>query len=108
MSESLQTKERSLDLLASALCADYERRERALREGSFSPRTLVEYDYLNRRIYRGALEVCENEGEIRSYIREIGSRTGYAHTVFTVSEVTYKLRKRRIKENILRRLHLID
>ena len=100
--------EKSLDSLAVALCADYDRRERAMREGSFSSRTLLEYDYLNRHIYRATIELCDGEEELRDYIREIGGKIGYAHSRFTVSEVTYKVRKRRIKENILRHLHLYD
>ena len=97
----------SVDALASALCADYFRRERAIREGDAPLRVRMEYEYLNRRIYSAARELCDREEDALGYIEEIGERRGYAKSRFTVSEKTYKVKKRAVKLNILRRLYLL-
>ncbi len=98
----------SADVLASALCADYFRRERAIREGDAPLRVRMEFEYLNRRIYTAAREICEKEEDALGYIEEIGARRGYAKSRFTVSEKTYKIKKREVKLNILRRLYLLE
>ena len=97
----------SVDALASALCADYFRRERAIREESEPLRVRMEYEYLNHRIYAAACELCEKEEDAIGYIEEIGEKRGYAKSRFTVSEKTYKIKKREVKLNILRRLYLL-
>ena len=98
----------SVDRLASALCADYFRREQAIREGDAPLRVRMEYEYLNRRILTAARELCEREEDAIGYIEEIGERRGYAKSRFTVSEKTYKVKKREVKLNILRRLYLLE
>lgn len=98
----------SADALASALCADYFRRERAIEKGEAPLRIRMEYEYLNRRIYTAARELCEREEDALGYIEEIGARRGYAKSRFTVSEKTYKVKKREVKLNILRRLYLLE
>ena len=98
----------SASLLASALCADYFRRERAIREEKIPLRVRMEYEYLNQRILAAACELCEREEDALGYIEEIGAKRGYAKSRFTVSEKTYKVRKRAVKLNILRRLYLLD
>ena len=98
----------SADALASALCADYFRRERAIKEGDAPLRVRMEYEYLNRRIYKAARELCDGEEDAIGYIEEIGARRGYAKSRFTVSEKTYKIKKREVKLNILRRLYLLE
>lgn len=98
----------SADALAAALCADYFRRERAIEAGGVPLRVQMEYEYLNRRIYTAARELCEKEEEALGYIEEIGTRRGYAKSRFTVSEKTYKVKKKAVKINILRRLYLLD
>ena len=98
----------SVDQLASALCADYFRRERAIRAGDAPLRVRMEYEYLNRRIFTAARELCEREEDALGYIEEIGERRGYAKSRFTVSEKTYKVKKREVKLNILRRLYLLE
>ena len=98
----------SADRLASALCADYFRRERAIKEGDAPLRVRMEYEYLNRRILTAACELCEREEDAIGYIEEIGERRGYAKSRFTVSEKTYKVKKREVKLNILRRLYLLE
>lgn len=97
----------SVDALASALCADYFRREREMRAGEVPLRVQMEYEYLNRRIYTAARELCEREEDALGYIEEIGAKRGYAKSSFTVSEKTYKIKKRAVKLNILRRLYLL-
>ncbi len=98
----------SADALASALCADYFRRERAIRAGDTPLRVRMEYEYLNRRIFTAARELCEGEEDALGYIEEIGAKRGYAKSRFMVSEKTYKVKKRAVKLNILRRLYLLD
>ena len=98
----------SLDTLIVALCGEYFRMRDAAREGELSYRTVMEYRYYSFKIYDAAAEIV-GEREAESYIGEIGSRLGYARSsVDGVSEVTYKQRKRRVKINIARRLHLLD
>ncbi len=98
----------SADALAAALCADYFRRERAIETGEAPLRVRMEYEYLNRKIYTAARELCEGADDALGYIEEIGARRGYAKSRFTVSEKTYKVKKREVKLNILRRLFLLE
>lgn len=98
----------SVDRLAAALCADYFRRERVIRAGDAPLRVRMEYEYLNRRILAAARELCEGEEDALGYIEEIGEKRGYAKSRFTVSEKTYKIKKREVKLNILRRLYLLE
>ena len=98
----------SADRLAAALCADYFRRESAIKEGDAPLRVRMEYEYLNRRIFTAARELCDGEEDALGYIEEIGAKRGYAKSRFTVSEKTYKVKKREVKLNILRRLYLLE
>ena len=95
-----------MDALIIALCADYERRAKALSAGILPHTTEMEYKYLNYKIYDAAAEtVGERLAEL--YVTEIGARTGYAASaVDSVSETTYKLRKNRVKAAIAKKLHL--
>ena len=97
----------SVDEIVIALCADYERRDKAIREHTVTHRTEMEYRYLNYRIYSATTDVvgAELAGE---YIREIGERTGYAKSRTALSERTYKEVKREVKGAIAKNLHLID
>lgn len=98
----------SLDVLVNALCRDFPRRERAIKEGVLSRRTLTEFRYLNFKILEATLEVVE-EQYARLYIKEIGENIGYAKTETEgLSEISYKARKKNIRENIARVLHLSD
>ncbi|MBQ8372552.1 MAG: hypothetical protein IJX38_06430 [Clostridia bacterium] len=98
----------SLDSLVCAMCADYERRQTAIDERSATRRTDMEYRYLNFHILDAASEIAgERYGII--YVNEIGRRIGYASSLVDhLSEGAYKLEKQRIKENIARKLHLLD
>lgn len=99
---------KGLSSVIVALCADYARREAAILGGKISPRTKMEYKYINHNIYEGAAEIV-GERFARLYIDEIGNKVGYAYTAHpAVSEVEYKLEKRAVRVNIARRLHLWD
>lgn len=97
-----------LELMLVGLCADYFRREEVLRAGSVGFRLRMEYAYLNARIHDAARELCEDEGEARLFIREIGEKRGYAGSETLLSESVYKQRKREIRYAILRKLHLFE
>ena len=97
----------TLDFLIIALCRDFATRERAIEEKSCKRRTLMEYEYINRRLVYAAEEIVGSE--YRIYIREIGEKIGYAYSeIDGVSETEYKERKKEVKLNIARRLHLLD
>jgi len=101
--------ENSLDVLVRALCLDYSRRERAIAERSVTHRTDTEFRYYNFKIFDAVAEVVgESHAEI--YIKEIGECIGYAKSELglTLSEITYKKRKRFAMDNVARRLHLCD
>ena len=101
-------KMNSLDCLVIALCRDYERRERAIREGIATRRTLVEFRYYNFKIVEATCEVV-SENEAMIYIKEIGENIGYANSrIPGISEVAYKKFKKLIRENIAKKLHLSD
>ena len=98
---------KTLDLLIIAFCRDFDTREQAIREKSRNRRTLMEYEYINRRLIEAAKEVVGNE--YRIYINEIGDKTGYAYSKINYTcETDYKCKKREVKLNIARKLHLLD
>lgn len=100
--------ENSLDILISALCLDYWRRQKAIEERMVTPRTDTEFRYYNFKIFDAAAEIV-GERFATIYINDIGRRVGYAKTELNcVSEVTYKGYKRMIKDNIAKKLHLCD
>lgn len=104
---ALDSLPRSLDAVVISLCADYARRERVISEdGSVSARTAAELRYINYIIINAAAEIADAR-YVRTFIDEIGSRTGYAHSaVEGMSEITYKKQKSEIKLHIAKRLHL--
>ena len=96
----------ALDGLVTALCADFARREELLRHGDLSRRVECELRYLNAKIIDATLEICD-DSELDGFITEIGSSVGYARSTLShMSEVTYKNRKREIKNNIAQKLYL--
>ena len=101
--------EKSVDMLVVALCADYWRREEAVRARSVSHRTEMEYRYYNFNIFDAAAEVV-GEHFAEGYIGDIGERRGYAVSELAdhCCEKSYKMRKFAVKKNIAERLHLID
>ncbi len=98
--------ESSLDRLIVALCADYERRARLIREGGIPLRMLSELSYLNMKILEGAEEEACYDGMV--FISEIGARVGYVNSELDfMSESTYKRRKAEVKQSIAKKLYLI-
>lgn len=98
----------TVDMVVVALCADYGRRRRAIAERSVTHRTEMEYRYINFKLLSAAEEIV---GAVRAetMILEIGERIGYAYSALSdISEVSYKKKKQEVKENIAKRLHLID
>jgi hypothetical protein len=98
--------ESSLDKLVVALCDDYRRRERILREGGLPLRHICEMRYLNAKILECAEEAALSDAEI--FIDDIGGRIGYVNSELNfMSESTYKRRKAEIKKSIAKRLYLL-
>ena len=97
----------TLSELVVALCKDYERRAFAIKQNRCSRRVSTEMRFINYKILEAARELVGDEAQI--YIREIGSRTGYASSALeTVSEVAYKRKKAEVTANIARKLYLSD
>ena len=98
----------SVDLIVIAMCLDYERRDKAIRDGSVNKRTDTEYRYLNFNIRDAAAEII-GERDAVTIVKEIGKRTGYAKSKLdNLSEITYKNYKRLVMDNVARKLHLVD
>lgn len=97
----------SLDKLVSAMCLDYKRRSLAIAEDKMERRTLMEYRYLNYRIYVAAAEIV-GEKEAELFINEIGEHIGYAKSKSDMCETVYKNSKLLCKIAIARKLRLID
>ena len=96
----------SLDLLIVALCADYQRRKEVIENRSARRRVDTEFRYLNFKIYDATAEIVGEElAEL--FIYEIGNKVGYANTeVDSMSESTYKIYKKKIKDNLSVKLYL--
>lgn len=108
MRDRILKEDKSLDYLVAGLCLDFFRREAVIYEACATRRTLVEFRYLNFKIFEAAAEIV-GEDMAKLYIKEIGSNVGYAKSeADTVSETTYKRYKKLIKENIAKKLHLSD
>ena len=100
--------ESSLDAVVIALCLDYGRRQSAIESRSATKRTDTEYRYYNFKMLDAVSEIA-GERFAERYIYEIGKRIGYAKSSLTCfSETTYKIYKRRIIDNIAKKLHLCD
>lgn len=90
-----------------ALCGDYDRRERALHRGDGAPEILLNYRALNRAIDHAIAKVCE-EPIRHQVLRDIAERRGARRTpINTLSEGTYKRRKRESTYQIARELRLL-
>ena len=101
-------RESTLDTLVIALCLDYQRRKSAIEGRSVGRRVDTEFRYLNFRIFDAAAEIAGEE-DAEGFIQDIGERIGYAKSeLWHLSEGTYKDYKRCIKDNIAKKLHLID
>ena len=99
---------KGVEAIVVALCFDYDRRRQVIEEHTASSRTDAEYKYYNFKIFDAAAEVI-GERYVNVFINEIGRKIGYAKSKINfMSEVTYKKYKQLIKENIAKKLHLID
>lgn len=107
MSEMKDSLPPEVGRVVIALCGDYDRRERILRHGEAAPEVLSTYEALNRGIDRAIAEVCEES--IRTQLRrDIGERRGARRSpIFTISEGTYKRRKRDTALRIAKELNLV-
>ncbi len=93
--------------IVKALCADYERRRKVIKERSASPRVENEYRYYNTVILESVTEIVGKK-YAEALISDIGSGGGYWQSCSDfLSESTYKRRKRAIINNIAFRLHLL-
>ncbi|MBR2431495.1 MAG: hypothetical protein IKB23_01125 [Clostridia bacterium] len=98
----------TVERLVEAHCADFFRRDAAIRSGELSSRTLMELRYLNAKMLDAAVELV-GYGDAELFISEIGSGCGYAHSDLTdISEVTYKRKKQELKRALAKKIHLID
>ena len=98
----------TLDFLVVALCRDYARREGSVNEKRCTPRTEMEYRYINYRIIEATEEIVGVK-YARLFIDEIGNKVGYAYSsVDCMSECMYKIKKKEVKVNIAKSLHLLD
>ena len=97
-----------LDRLIVAICADFARRQEAIESRSVGRRVRMEYAYMNSRVLDGAGEISGG-ALAKTFIDEIGSGTGYAGSKLCgMGESTYKTYKKEIKENIAKKLSLMD
>ncbi len=97
----------TLDCLIVAFCRDFISRKQAIESGECKKRTRMEYEYLNGRLREAAREIVGDDFE--AYIYEIGESIGYAMSdVCGICESEYKKRKKEVKINIARKLHLLD
>jgi len=92
--------------LVDALCAGFQSRAETLQHMAATRRTLMEFAYLNTKIWEAAMEVTASEDESLVFIREIGNKIGYVKTELCYSESSYKQKKSEIRKSILKKLHL--
>lgn len=94
--------------VVEALCLDFERRSKIICDGTATHRTVMELRYLNYKILT-AVEEIVGVGRAATMISDIAEGRGYAKTEFPdSSERDYKIKKREVKDNIARALHLVD
>ena len=99
--------DKSLEGLIVALCADFGRRQKEIKEKALPKRVLLEYKFLNLRILEGAIEAVGTRNALL-FIDEIGTRRGYAKSeIDDLSEAAYKKRKAEAKISIAKKLCLI-
>ena len=96
-------------MIIQGLCADYERRAKVIAENCLPPRIISEAKYYNVKIFDAVAEIVGEE-KAKSYIQDIGSRTGYNHRPDAeyLSEVTYYRKKRECKINIAKKLNFVE
>ena len=99
--------ERTLEEVIIALCADFDRRQTAIKEKALPKRVLLEYKFLNLRILEGAMDIVGIK-DAKIFIDDIGARRGYAKScVDGISEPKYKVTKACVKKSSARKLSLM-
>ena len=63
----------TLDALIVALCADFPRRAEAVLQNRSERRTLMEYRYVNFKMYEGAAEIVGERLAVTSAVRSCRS-----------------------------------
>lgn len=97
-----------IELIIMALCSDYLRRHSVIEKSSSTYRIIMEYRFLNYRIYNAAVEIVGTRYALH-FIDDIGRGTGYAKNQHIhLSERIYKMRKTQVKINIAKRLSLYE
>lgn len=96
-----------IEIVVKGLCADYRRRCAVIEARGASYKVIMEYRFLNYRIFNAAIEIV-GEREALSFIEEIGNGDGYAKSNSHLSESVYKKRKKEVKFNIAKRLLLYE
>ena len=101
-------KNTSIDMVITALAADYKRRAEEIAKNELPPRIIMEYRYYNTKIFNAAAEIV-GEIDAERYIDDIGSKKGYpANGEIYVSERLYYRRKLECKRGIARALNFIE
>ncbi len=98
----------AVEIIIMALCSDYFRRMSVIESGMATYRIIMEYRFLNHRIYNAVEEIVGKRDAI-AFIKDIGKGTGYAKSdIITLSERNYKIMKKEVKLNIAKRLSLYE
>ena len=94
--------------LVNSICADYERREKAIRCESVSERVLEYFIYLNAIVDK-ALEEIE-PGIRREILRDISEHKGYYRSGCSVimEKNSYYRRRRKLVHDIASMMNLIE
>lgn len=103
-----KARRRDIEAVCISLCADYKRRKLIVDKRLAEKRIVMEYAYINARIFDAA---CEIVGcvDAEKYIEEIGRGIGYAKSeIETLCERTYKINKGRMVANILKKIYYVD
>ena len=93
--------------IVKAICADYDRRERAIKFGNVAGDVLMKYVELNN-VINNALQAVE-VGIRTELLRDIQNRRGYEHSaaVLIIAKNTYYNRKRKLIYDIAKDLRLL-
>lgn len=98
----------TVEMIITALTADYKRRAEAIEKNVLPVSVIMEYKYYNTKIYNAVAEIV-GESQATSYIEDIGGRRGYSKRPdLYLSENMYYKKKNECKRNIARALKLID
>ena len=93
--------------VVEALCADYDRREKAIQLGTARAEALRHYRYLNEAIREALLSVCSEE-DMALLLKDISWRRSRTRSPqCRVHPTTYAELKRRAKFAVARRLRFL-